>query len=135
MSESNIFLHTYNPGNIRFSESNEWLGQIGKYKGFVCFASCAYGVRALIILLKNYISKGFDTPSKIINRFAPSSENDTDSYISFIHQKFIDKDLKISCPSELFALVAGICRFETGYILPRNVFDYVFKRFKLHFFD
>lgn len=50
---------------------------------FCIFRSPAYGFRALAMLLQTYQTKyGLDTPAKIITRFAPSSENNTQAYIN-----------------------------------------------------
>ena len=77
-----------NPGNIRFSSANPWRGQIAgavsSPPGFVVFDSLENGYRALMILLQNYISGGFNTIEKIITRYAPPAENNTQAYINFV---------------------------------------------------
>jgi hypothetical protein len=73
-----------NPGNIRNSTS-KFTGETTKEgDAFKSFSSPAYGYRAMIVLLKNYYNKGFTTVRSIINRYAPSSENPSSSYISFV---------------------------------------------------
>lgn len=82
-----------NPLNIRFSPENQWQGQTGVNRGFCVFKSEAYGFRAAYRLLTNYIKHGFNTIEKIITRWAPPSENDTDFYIKFVCQEtIIDRD-------------------------------------------
>lgn len=74
-----------NPFNIRKGASR-WLGSISK-KGdaFESFDTLEHGVRAFFIILRTYALKyGRCTPRSIITRFAPSSENDVDSYIKFV---------------------------------------------------
>lgn len=72
-----------NLANIRFDPSNHWIGQVGSYKGFCKFKTNAFGVRALLYLLRKYrYVYGLDTIKKIISRFAPSNENDTELYIN-----------------------------------------------------
>src|SRR5690606_4163224 len=69
-----------NPGNLKASGDN-WVGMIGTNGGFVTFKDMSYGLRAMAIDLSNKINNGFDTIRKIITRWAPPSENDTEAYI------------------------------------------------------
>ena len=75
-------LSNNNPGNIELS-SDSWIGQVagGTDSRFCQFSSMAYGYRAMFVLLSNYIDKGYNTISLIINHWAPPSENDTTAYI------------------------------------------------------
>lgn len=74
---------TYNPANIRFGQ--RWLGSCGSYHGFAKFKSCEFGVRALLVLLRTYRFKHrLLTPLHIIERYAPQTENDTKSYVSYV---------------------------------------------------
>ncbi|HFZ1708087.1 TPA: structural protein [Citrobacter sedlakii] len=73
-----------NPGNIRWGD--EWKGLVPETqrtdKSFCQFTTPEYGIRAMIIILRNYQRKhGLSTISGIINRWAPTNENDTQSYI------------------------------------------------------
>lgn len=80
----NIMRYLNNPANIRYNLSNKWLGQIGSDNGFCEFDTIEHGIRAFIIVLRNYIKlHGCRSVEKIIRRFAPVSENPTNSYISF----------------------------------------------------
>ncbi|MDR2916011.1 MAG: structural protein P5 [Tannerella sp.] len=72
-----------NPLNLRNSKDN-FLGEIETENGFKAFSEMKYGYRAAFRTLNTYIKKGFDTVDKIINRWAPPSENNTSSYITFI---------------------------------------------------
>lgn len=48
----------------------------------------AYGFRAGFVILRTYIRKyRLDTIEKIINRWAPPSENDTGAYVRFVCAK------------------------------------------------
>lgn len=115
---SNIYKHTFNCGNIRYSAGNHWLGQIGRYKGFCKFDSEVYGLRALVVLVRNYIRSGCDTVERIISRYAPNTENDLKSYMSFIFMKSgLRPDDKIVYKSHSFyCLLYCISYFETGYV-------------------
>lgn len=132
MSESNIFLKTNNPGNIRFSKANNWKGQTGQYKGFVSFSHVDYGLRALILLIKNYIRKGYDTPEAIIYRFAPPTENETEIYLKYVH-RCLPFGFDSADSTDIFHLVSAICMFETGYKFYFSYFEYVCKKFSITF--
>ncbi len=77
-----------NPLNIRKSPQ-EFRGEItGEDKSFKSFSTMAYGFRAGLVILRTYIRKyKLDTIKKIINRWAPPSENDTEAYIRFVCTK------------------------------------------------
>lgn len=109
-----------NPFNIRIS-SNSWKGKISIYKNndkvFEQFIDLDYGLRAGIQLLRGYISRGYDTPKLIINRFAPPCENETNSYLDFVCG-FCDvtSETKIIFNSfNFYNLCAAICKIESNY--------------------
>lgn len=105
----------HNPLNIR-ATSDKWWGQIGVYKGFVSFESDVYGFRAAFKIIFGYIGLGFDTPRKIISKWAPSSENDVEAYLSFVCNKALYK-LHANSPlnlSDLRRLVFNMAMYERG---------------------
>ncbi|QHM71555.1 structural protein [Mixta intestinalis] len=76
-----------NPGNIRWGD--EWKGLLPEKqrtdKCFCQFRSAEYGIRAMIIILRNYQRKhGLNTINAIIQRWAPASENNTQAYIDSV---------------------------------------------------
>lgn len=73
-----------NPFNIRYSRYNNWLGQIGCVNGFCKFIQSWYGVRAFALIYRAYLRSGRDTISGFIRSYAPSVENDTESYIDYV---------------------------------------------------
>lgn len=77
-----------NPGNIEINRANDWEGRVKREDNtdgrFEQFVSYEYGVRALIILLRNYIKSGRNTITKVFAAYAPPSENDTKEYIRFV---------------------------------------------------
>ena len=110
-------LNNNNPGNIRLS-GTYWIGAVsGSDTSFVTFSSLSYGYRAMFVLLKNYISAGYNTISLIINRWAPSSENDTISYINHVvNLTGIAQDTLIDSSNEtqMKALVSALSTHENG---------------------
>lgn len=110
-----------NLGNIRISRAN-WLGKIpvsqNTDKSFEQFTDLKFGTRALIKNLQTYFKQGNNTVSKIINKWAPTSENDTNAYIAMVC-KFINvtPNQKLE-PTEdtLIGLARAISRKENGAI-------------------
>lgn len=89
-------INNNNPLNIRIVTNQSWLGEKNPNTdgSFEQFQSVEYGIRAGLLLLLNYKYKyKKDTISEIIETFAPSSENDTQSYINFVANRTkIDKN-------------------------------------------
>ena len=73
-----------NPGNIRGSNAFKWDGEIGRDSGdFVIFDTPENGLRALARTLRTYRRNyGLNTIRGIVNRYAPTSENNTSAYMS-----------------------------------------------------
>ena len=121
-----------NPFNIRFSRNNQWIGQIGQTNGFVDFSDRIYGVRAAALLvLRSYRSKGILTISEIINRYAPTTENNTAKYVEYVCNQLgvfpfdIPKD-----KDEYYKLLAAMSRYE-GNPISYAVIEFVCKHFKI----
>ena len=75
-------LRNNNPGNIR-RNSDVFQGEkTSSDKEFKQFKSMAYGYRAIFKILSNYYRNyKLDTIRKIIGRWAPENENNTNAYI------------------------------------------------------
>jgi hypothetical protein len=79
-----IGMRNNNPGNLRPSIL-PWMGQTGSVNNFCKFKDMSYGLRAMAVDLSNKITKdGLNTITKIITKYAPPSENDTQSYINSV---------------------------------------------------
>ncbi|WP_416778174.1 structural protein [Xenorhabdus budapestensis] len=123
-----------NPGNIDHNPKNKWQGQLPHdpkvEKRFCRFESAEYGIRALFKLLRNYqLRHQLHSIRKIINRYAPPVENNTESYIQFAAEKVgVSADEKISTQDKkvLFALAEGIIKMENSNLQPYS--DDVFTR-------
>ena len=103
-----------NPGNLR--PGHDWQGMVGENKGFVVFENIHYGIRALAMDLINKYLRGLNTVEKIINVYAPPSENDTDSYIEAVCKRLVclrDAPIKLSKPL-LIEFVKAIIMHENG---------------------
>ena len=104
-----------NPLNIRYDKRNDWEGQKGEDKGFCVFSSSKYGIRAGAKLIKNYMSAGLTSVSGIIKKWAPGSENPTNSYIDFVSKYLnvnaLDNNLN---EKNIPSLVKAMIKFENG---------------------
>lgn len=109
-----------NPGNIRWGD--EWKGLVPEGqrtdKSFCQFKAPEFGIRAMIIILRNYQSKyGLKTITGIIKRWAPPNENDTQAYISSVAQTTgtdADKPIDLTDSRKLFPLLQAIIKHENG---------------------
>lgn len=104
-----------NPGNIRHA-STKWVGASPQQTdpSFVQFTSPEYGIRAIAKVLTSYLGKGVNTIEKIIARWAPSSENDTESYIRQVAKSTgIARNEPVTA-KDFPLLVAAIIRHENG---------------------
>lgn len=112
-------LNNRNPGNIRISQT-KYLGEVlpSQDKAFKQFTTMAYGYRAMFMLLYTYQKRhGLNTLRRIINRYAPPTENDTDSYVKAVaHEVGISPDVGIDTLSKqtMTAVVAAMSRVENG---------------------
>ncbi len=80
-----------NPGNLRIS-NNAWKGKIPKDQNsdgsFEQFSEMKWGVRAMFVLIRNWINKGTATTLRaVVNRYAPANENNTERYIDFVSDR------------------------------------------------
>lgn len=81
-------IRNHNPGNIRLGTKWDGLADKQNDPSFCVFKSNTYGCRALLKLLKTYVTKyNCNTITKIISRWAPSHENNTSAYILYVANK------------------------------------------------
>lgn len=104
-----------NPGNIKYGDFARRMGATGRDDGgFAVFPTMTAGQGAARQLLGSYASSGFDTTSKIISRWAPSSENDTGGYIAQVSKELgVSPDQKLNS-TQLDSLSQAIFRRENG---------------------
>lgn len=109
-----------NPGNLRLGSN--WLGSVpGTDKEFVTFKDIAHGARATLVLLRNYQAHGFNTITKIISRYAPSTENNTKAYINTVckyskidSRRVLDKISSETGRDQFARIFAAIACHESG---------------------
>ncbi|HCM8924045.1 TPA: structural protein [Salmonella enterica subsp. enterica serovar Paratyphi B] len=109
-----------NPGNIRWGD--DWKGLVPKSqrtdKDFCQFTTPEYGIRAMIVILRNYQRKhGLNTISGIINRWAPTNENNTQAYINSVAKSTDaapDQFVHTDDSRFMMKLLQAIIRHENG---------------------
>ena len=112
-------LRNNNPGNIRKSK-DLFLGEIrpSADKSFKQFENMAYGYRAMFRILGNYGRHyKLDTLEKVITRWAPPKENNTNNYIKSVSEwSGVDKDSKVWIDNrqQMCSIVAAMSRMENG---------------------
>ncbi|MBV4365924.1 hypothetical protein [Erwinia phyllosphaerae] len=108
-----------NPLNLRYSTSNNWLGKGGDNgSGFEQFDTPEHGLRAGLKLMRNHINNGDDTLNSLVNRWAPSSDNnDPVQYAQFVSkQTGIPADAKLNPndPQQMTSIARAMAQKE-GY--------------------
>ena len=112
-------LRNCNPGNIRIN-SDLFQGEIrpSKDKSFKQFETMAYGYRSVFRILSNYRKNyGLDTIRKMIGRWAPENENDTDAYVKAVSDYAgipDDGPININDREQMIRIVAGMSKVENG---------------------
>ena len=109
-----------NPMNLRKSDAH-WHGKVdGSDKEFETFDTAVNGIRAGAKVLMTYFHKyKLDTIRKIIFRFAPPVENDTDAYIWDVMQRMdkqADDVLDLRYENVMVSLVLAIISHENGQL-------------------
>ena len=106
-----------NPGNIRHG-SARWQGMAAQQtdEAFVQFTTPEYGIRALSKLLDTYYTRdGLNTVRKIIAKYAPSNENNTEAYAQTVARALnVLPDTIIYVGTVKKQLVAAIIKHENG---------------------
>ena len=114
-----------NPLNIR--KGDTWLGMVDNPTDpeFVQFVEMVYGVRAAFIILHRYFTiYRLNTVEKIISRWAPSSENNTNSYIRAVCQRtgfVLHEKLSFDCGADMIDLVDAMIGVECGCHIERSI--------------
>ena len=113
-------MRNLNPGNLEKTQT-VWQGEIrpGADERFCEFESLIMGCRALIKTLVTYHTKhGCSTVRSIIERWAPSHENDTESYMEHVASaisKGVDERIPFDVdPSYYLGIARAIARHENG---------------------
>lgn len=105
-----------NPGNLEFRGQSGATPEDGEGR-FAKFATPAEGVEALANQLRLDGSRGLNTIEKIIRKYAPSNENNTESYIKTLSKYTSigrNENVDTNDVYTLHGLIKGISRIESG---------------------
>jgi hypothetical protein len=130
-------LKNNNPGNIR--KSNQiFRGEIQQSTDtqFKQFVNIEYGYRAIFVLLQTYILvHELNTITKIIQRYAPSNENNTQQYINTVSKQTNikpDEIIHVYDKDKLIKIVEAISYVENGTKPNINEIKRAYKLYKLN---
>lgn len=99
---------------------NNWQGEVANPSDhtFEQFKEMKYGVRAAFIILRNYINRHkLNTIPKVIQRWAPSNENNTLAYIKAVEKYSlidINDTLRFENKCQMINLFRAMCIVENG---------------------
>ena len=112
-------LRNRNPGNIRRS-AVRYVGEKvpSGDPEFREFVAVEWGYRAMFVLLYTYrLRYGLQTVAGLIGRWAPPSENRTESYVRFVADRCGLKDdepIDLLDPGTMIPLAAALSEVENG---------------------
>jgi len=114
-------IRNFNPFNLKElpADKTKWQGERATDDDpiFEEFETMEHGIRAGMIVLRKYILiYKCNTIEKIIKRFAPASENDTDAYIKVVSRLtgFLADEVLTFNDDTIFRLTEAICYHENG---------------------
>lgn len=107
-----------NPGNLNYVGQRGATKEAGPGGRFAVFGTMAEGVAALVTQIKLYASRGRDTITSIVNKYAPASDNNNvPAYIAALVKAMgvgANEHLNLSDEKTMLALVKGIVSHEQG---------------------
>jgi hypothetical protein len=100
-----------NPGNLRYAGQRESIGQDAR--GFAIFPTHPAGWRALVRQIK-LDQKRRMSVRQFVYKYAPPSENETESYLRFVVEGLVTKP---DAPLDIFSpyALAGLIAAREGY--------------------
>lgn len=109
-------LRNNNPTNIRINAANAWKGKISPNTdgAFEQFDTPINGIRAALIILKNYGASNRNTLRKVITAWAPASENNTANYIKYVQDATGINPDAILTDKQRIAMIRPMIVIESG---------------------
>lgn len=124
-----------NPLNIRRSNT-PWLGKCDRVidPEFEQFRNILYGIRAAFLTIRSYeIKHHVSTVEKILLRWAPPTENNTEAYINFVSGRMnVQPSTQVDSTDKLTMcrLVSAMAFYENGVEVP---FDKIEQAYNMAF--
>ena len=116
-----------NPLNIR--RGTKWIG-LSKHQtdpAFCQFDSITYGLRAGLIIIRTYMMKyKLTTIHSIVSRWAPPSENNTNTYVKSVSSMMKMHALQtfdFGDRGRIVALVSAMCKVESGITIDQKLIE------------
>lgn len=137
MQEITRGIRNCNPFNIK-KNSVKWNGMVNSQseKTFCVFENLDYGVRAGIVLLRNYVTtKKLNDVDSILKCFCPVAENGAvvvRNYYNYV-KAVCGSDIILLDSHRFYLLCAAICQFESKYVL--TFLDFMRICHKFHILD
>lgn len=102
--------------NIRTSSGFTWNGQTGATRGFADFESVEMCRRAgAYLLMRSYRKADCKTIERVISRWAPKSENDTENYIKFVCKMTgLSRTMQLVFDNDYASILAAMEIIENG---------------------
>lgn len=107
-----------NPGNLEYRGQRGAAREAGNDSRFAKFNSMQDGLAAMSRQLLLYGSRGVNSVAKIIGKWAPANENDTNSYIGDVSKQLgVNPNAKLNLrdPNVRASLMSAITKRENGY--------------------
>lgn len=115
-------LRNNNPFNLR--KGVAWLGRNGDDGAFDIFTSMEYGIRAGLQNFKTQHKKGYNTVSKLLNRWAPVSDgNNTKAYIDFVCKTVpisANEKINLADKTTLAGILYAMAQQENGIAITKQ---------------
>jgi hypothetical protein len=109
-----VALDGCNPGGINdgaFAQTQH--GYKGRNGRYAAFNTLADGVNAMRVLLTSYIRRGYDTPAKIIARYAPRADgNDEAAYAARVAKSMGIKPTNVIPLEKAMSLALAMAKVE-----------------------
>lgn len=112
-------IRSNNPTNIEYSPGTQWQGlDSPPSDGRFCrFIEPQWGLRATIVILRNYQRRGLVTLRQMISTWAPAHENNVENYIGFVVRKTglkPEQRVNLADRAEAIALLKAMVLMECG---------------------
>lgn len=123
-----------NPLNIRRT-ADKWLGmsQEQRDREFIVFENLTYGIRAALKLIQRYVQHySCNSVRKIIYRWAPPCENDTESYVAYVVTKvgiMKSENIKVSDRDTICRIVKAMAQIESQMNIPIRIIQSVWDKY------
>jgi hypothetical protein len=105
-----------NPLNIEWNALNNWVGLTGTDGRFCIFDTPENGIRAAAKILDSYAKRGINTIQKIIETWAPATENNVAAYVDSVCKSMgrTPGAVIIKASGDYVPLLAAMIKHENG---------------------